>query len=73
MSLRPFHPTASVRSPVPVEDTSNASLCLACGGEVAPSLSRTGSVRCHDCRDVDAPLRPDLVEPDESSEDRAAA
>jgi hypothetical protein len=35
--------------------------CLACGVELSPSLERSGSLRCHDCRDVDAPLRSDLV------------
>jgi hypothetical protein len=29
---------------------------------LSPSLARSGSLRCHDCRDVDAPLRGDLVE-----------
>jgi hypothetical protein len=36
--------------------------CLACGVALSPSLERSGSLRCHDCRDVDAPLRGDLVE-----------
>jgi hypothetical protein len=31
--------------------------CAACGMPVADSLSRLGSIRCHDCRDVDAPIR----------------
>lgn len=30
--------------------------CAACGMPIADSLSRLGSIRCHDCRDVDAPL-----------------
>jgi hypothetical protein len=29
-------------------------------------LTQTGSVRCHDCRDDEAPLREDLVEQPES-------
>jgi len=30
--------------------------CAACGMPMADSLSRLGSIGCHDCRDVDAPL-----------------
>jgi hypothetical protein len=33
-----------------------AGICAACGMPMADSLSRLGSIRCHDCRDVDAPL-----------------
>jgi hypothetical protein len=36
---------------------------LACGGEMAPCLVRAASPRCHDCRERQAPLRADLVEP----------
>jgi hypothetical protein len=32
-------------------------ICLACGGELADPLRRTASLRCHDCRELDAPLR----------------
>ena len=39
-----------------------ASICLACGALMADCLIRTGSPRCHDCRDAHAPLRADLVE-----------
>jgi hypothetical protein len=38
-------------------------ICLACGGEMAPCLVRAASPRCHDCRERQAPLRADLVEP----------
>jgi hypothetical protein len=38
-------------------------ICLACGGEMAPCLVRATSPRCHDCRERQAPLRADLVEP----------
>jgi hypothetical protein len=34
-----------------------AFICLACGGELAEPLRRTASLRCHDCRELDAPLR----------------
>jgi hypothetical protein len=37
--------------------------CLACGGVLAPTLRVSGSLRCHDCRDVNAPLRAEYVEP----------
>jgi hypothetical protein len=41
-------------------------MCLACGGEMAAPLQRTGSLRCHDCRSNDVPLlrepaKPNLV------------
>jgi hypothetical protein len=39
----------------------HAATCLACGARMADCLIRMGSPRCHDCRDVDAPLRADLV------------
>jgi hypothetical protein len=32
-------------------------ICLACGGELAEPLRRAASLRCHDCRELDAPLR----------------
>jgi hypothetical protein len=35
-------------------------ICGACGMPMADSLSRLGSIRCHDCRDVDAPIRSQL-------------
>lgn len=73
MALRRFHPTSSVRSSGSVEDPSDVSRCLSCGGEVAPLLSRTGSVRCHDCRDADAPVLPELVEPETPAESLEAA
>lgn len=30
--------------------------CLACEMPIAESLSRLGSIRCHDCRDINAPI-----------------
>jgi hypothetical protein len=36
--------------------------CLSCGTTMAACLRRTGSLRCHDCRDANAPLRAELVE-----------
>jgi hypothetical protein len=38
------------------------STCLACGLELSLTLERSGSLRCHDCRDADAPLRSELVD-----------
>jgi hypothetical protein len=35
----------------------SAFICLACGGELAEPLRRTASLRCHDCRELNAPLR----------------
>jgi hypothetical protein len=32
-------------------------ICLACGGELPGPLRRTASLRCHDCRELNAPLR----------------
>jgi hypothetical protein len=31
-------------------------ICLACRGPIADCLARGGSLRCHDCRDDEAPL-----------------
>jgi tRNA(Ile2) C34 agmatinyltransferase TiaS len=31
---------------------STAFSCVACGGDLAPSLGRLGSMRCHDCRET---------------------
>ena len=42
---------------------SRLAICLACGGGMAPCLVIAASPRCHDCRDIHAPLRADLVEP----------
>lgn len=38
------------------------SLCLACGRVIAATLQHVASLRCHDCRATEAPLRRDLVE-----------
>jgi hypothetical protein len=45
----------------PIDDQTSPSICLACGGALPPALDRSASLRCHDCRDADAPLRPELV------------
>ena len=58
-------PALSVRSARFVDEWTDQPLCLACGSVLPPMLRDTGSVRCHDCRDEMAPLRPELVEPAE--------
>ena len=40
----------------------STSICLACGDALSPALVRSASLRCHDCRDVAAPIHADLVE-----------
>jgi hypothetical protein len=35
--------------------------CLACGKQLDAPLSMAGSLRCLDCRTVEAPLTPQLV------------
>jgi hypothetical protein len=32
-------------------------ICLACGAELPEPLRATASLRCHDCRELNAPLR----------------
>jgi hypothetical protein len=36
-------------------------VCLACGVKLSELLARCASLRCADCRDANAPLRPELV------------
>jgi hypothetical protein len=36
-------------------------ICLSCGGELAPTLARLASLRCHDCRDSNAPINAHLI------------
>jgi hypothetical protein len=36
--------------------TLTADICASCGCPLADTLARLGSLRCHDCRDVGAPL-----------------
>jgi len=46
-----------------IETAPTPNLCLACGTVLSPALARSASLRCHDCRDAQAPLRRELVEP----------
>jgi hypothetical protein len=36
-------------------------ICLACGDELAPALAEAGSLRCHGCRVLRAPLQAPLA------------
>jgi hypothetical protein len=56
-----------------IDERFTASICLACGDPLPPALDRPGSLRCHDCRDAGAPLRPELVEPKRRQQLRRAA
>jgi hypothetical protein len=39
----------------------DAFFCLSCGGALAEPLQRTISLRCHDCRETDAPISFELA------------
>jgi hypothetical protein len=55
-SVRPRgHPAPVTTEPLLTKN------CLACGGPLAPPLERSASLRCHDCRDTGAPIRPELL------------
>jgi hypothetical protein len=59
-------PFTSPNSALPdnVSGPRSARCCAACGVPMADSLGRLGSIRCHDCRDTDAPIHSQLpVEP----------
>jgi len=43
-------------------EPTSTSICLACGDALSPALARSASLRCHDCRDAAAPIRPELLE-----------
>jgi hypothetical protein len=43
------------------QDPQHWGRCLACGQPLEAPLSIVGSLRCLDCRDVQAPLNPELV------------
>ena len=36
-------------------------ICLACGAQLPESLRWTASLRCHGCRELEAPLRAELA------------
>jgi hypothetical protein len=50
-----------LRTTSPASEAHTAHVCAACGLPIADSLSRLGSIRCHDCRDVDAPIRSEVA------------
>jgi len=51
------------REGAPIDPRPTPSICLACAEPLSAALERTASLRCHDCRDADAPLRAELVDP----------
>jgi hypothetical protein len=55
MPTRFTSPVSALSANVPGARTTY--VCAACSMPIADSLSRLGSVRCHDCRDIDAPIR----------------
>jgi hypothetical protein len=57
---RRIHPSTRERAAIDPQRTRN--ICLACGDALPPALACSGSLRCHDCRDANAPLRHALVE-----------
>jgi hypothetical protein len=42
-------------------------ICLACGAQLPESLRWTASLRCHGCRELEAPLRADLARSERNS------
>jgi hypothetical protein len=47
--------------PDDTNESRSISICLACGDALSPALERSASLRCHDCRDTAAPIRPELL------------
>jgi hypothetical protein len=47
--------------------------CLACGCEMPELLRRTASLRCHDCRALDAPLHVEHLRRERTLELKSAA
>ena len=56
ISVRPGEHCARVTT-----EQGNTTICLACGEALAAALQRFASLRCHDCRDTGAPIRPELL------------
>jgi hypothetical protein len=69
MRMRPASPVSAL-SDMPSAARATG-ICAACGMQMADSLRRLGSIRCHDCRDVDAPIRARL--PSETTHPRELA
>jgi hypothetical protein len=42
-------------------------ICLACGAQLPEALRWTASLRCHGCRELEAPLRADLARSERNS------
>jgi hypothetical protein len=47
--------------------------CLSCGAQLAPTLAWLASLRCHDCRDSQAPINRALVHAPIAARDCLAA
>ena len=52
---------ASLSEPATREEPNRVMHCLACGKRLDNALSVAGSLRCQDCRNIQAPLNPELV------------
>jgi hypothetical protein len=52
---------ASLSERAKQEEPQRVMHCLACGKQLNAPLSMAGSLRCLDCRVVEAPLNPELV------------
>jgi hypothetical protein len=48
-------------------------LCLSCGAQLDLALAWLASLRCHDCRDSRAPIKPTLVPAPTAARCRLAA
>jgi hypothetical protein len=67
--------TASVivRRMVTEESRDRGFICLACGCELPDPLRLTASLRCHDCRALNAPLHVEHLRPKRALELKNAA
>ena len=45
------------------EQRASVGICLSCGNELPAGLVRSVSLRCHDCRQAYAAIRPELLAP----------
>ena len=45
------------------EQRASVGICLSCGDALPAALVRSASLRCHDCRQAGAAIRPELLAP----------
>jgi hypothetical protein len=64
---------AIVRRMVTQASRDRGLICLACGCELPEPLRRTASLRCHDCRALNAPLHVEHLRPEPTLELKNAA